>query len=100
MQDQETFIGTSAYATRQWPYVVMSQEASLTIESATAGYKRVWLVWRSPYEYNHRLSKSDRFDISAVATPPVRAWLAAHRGQVALDLRLPGLSLMRIDREG
>lgn len=97
MQDQETFIGTSAYATRQWPYVVLSEEGAVTIEAAAAGYKRIWLVWRSPYEYNHRLSKSDRFDILAEATPPVRAWLAAHQSQLALDLRLPGLSLVRID---
>jgi hypothetical protein len=100
MQDQETLIGTSAYATRKWPYVVLSEEASLTMEAVTAGYKRIWLVWRSPYEYNHRLSKSDRFDILALATPAVRAWLVAHRAQVALDLRLPGLSLVRIDTEG
>jgi mannosyltransferase len=76
-----------------------SEESSWTIEAMTARYKRVWLVWRSPREYNHRLSKSDPFDVFAEASPPVRAWLAAHQDQVALDLRLPGLSVVRVDRE-
>jgi mannosyltransferase len=98
-QDQETLIGTSVYRTREWPRVVLSEESSWTIEAMTARYKRVWLVWRSPREYNHRLSKSDPFDVFAEASPPVRAWLAAHQDQVALDLRLPGLSVVRVDRE-
>ncbi len=99
MQDQETLIGMSVYQTHKWPYLVLSEGGPSTLDATTVRYKRVWLVWRSPREYNHRLSKSDHFDVFAEATPPVRAWLAAHRGQVAIDLRLPGLSVVRVDME-
>lgn len=100
MQDQETLMGTSAYRTREWQYKVLGiGDSSSTLDAAVASHKRVWLVWRSPRESNHRLSKSEPFDVFAETTPPVRAWLSAHRGEVALDLRLPGLSVVRLDRE-
>jgi len=79
--------------------VLEPQGITAMLEAAATQSKRVWLVWRSPREYNHRLSKSDPFDVFDEATPPVRAWLAAQRDQVALDLRLPGLSVVRVDRE-
>jgi len=98
LQDEETLIGTSVYRTREWPYVVLEPGGeSGMLKDAAARYERVWLVWRSPRESNHRISKSAPFDIFAEATPPVRAWLAAHREQVALHLQLPGLSVVRVD---
>jgi hypothetical protein len=100
LQDQETLIGTSVYRTREWPYKVLETGAlSSTLETAVTGYKRAWLVWRSPRESNHRLSKSEPFDVFIEATPPVRDWLATHRSQVTLDLPLPGLSVVRVDME-
>lgn len=100
LQDYETLIGTAVYRTQEWRSVVLeSEEVSATLEEATSGHKRVWLVWRSPRESNHRHCKSDSFDIFNQATLPVRSWLVAHRDRVALDLRLPGLSVVRIDWE-
>lgn len=96
LEDMETLIGTAVYRTREWPALVLSEdEAAL---AAADAHGRVWLIWRSPAESNHRLSKSAPFDVFAAATPPVRAWLAARQAQVAFDLRLPGLSVVRIDR--
>jgi hypothetical protein len=101
LQDCETLIGTSAYWTQEWPLVVLEHgKASAVLEEEAAQHERVWLVWRSSRESNHRLCKSEPFDVFTEATPPVRAWLAAHRDQVAIDLRLPGLSVVRVDREG
>lgn len=98
VEDQETLIGTSVYRTREWPYVVLEPgEGSEMLEDAAARYERVWLVWRSPRESNHRISKSALFDIFAEATPQVRAWLADCRERVVLHLRLPGLSVVRVD---
>jgi hypothetical protein len=98
LQDYETLVGVSAYRTQEWPHVVLeSGEVSVALEDALVRHKRVWLVWRSPRESNHRLCKSEPFDIFAEAPPPVRAWLASYRDQVGLDLRLPGLSVVRVD---
>jgi mannosyltransferase len=98
MQDHETLIGTSVYQTKDWSYVVLQPgEEYVMLEEAIARYRRVWLVWRSPRESNHRLSKSETFDVFTEATPSVRAWLSAQRGAVGLDLRLPGLSVVRVD---
>lgn len=100
LQDNETLIGISAYRTSVWPHLVLSpDEASVALEDATTQYRRVWLVWRSPHESSHRLCKSAPFDVFEEATLPVRAWLGAHRGQITLDLRLPGISLVRVDAD-
>jgi uncharacterized membrane protein len=91
------------FAKEAWREATAAVEAGLeagdvvVLEDAAARYERVWLVWRSPRESNHQVSKSAPFDIFAEATPAVRAWLAAHRGRVALHLRLPGLSVVRVD---
>jgi len=97
LEDQETLIGTSVYRTRQWPYVVLDPSGIDAALEAAEHPRRVWLVWRSPRESNHRLSKSEPFDGFAEATPPVREWLDAHRMQVALDARLAGLCVIRVD---
>ncbi|MFQ6099687.1 MAG: glycosyltransferase family 39 protein [Anaerolineae bacterium] len=98
LEDPEALLGTSVYRTREWPYVVLeSGREREMLEQAMARHSRAWLVWRSPYESNHRLSKSAPFDLFAVAPPSVRAWLEAHRDRVGLDLRLPGLSVVRVD---
>lgn len=97
MQDAETLIGTSVYRTRAWPSVILEpgQETSL-LDEALGQHRRVWLIWRSPFESNHRLSKSVAFNVLQVAAPPVRDWLSVH--QVALNLSLPGLSVVRVER--
>jgi uncharacterized membrane protein len=100
LEDYETVIGLSAYRTREWPRLVLRPgEESALLDDAAARAPRVWLIWRSPRESSHRLSKSEPFDVFTEATLPVRDWLSAHRNQVALDLRLPGLSVVRLDRE-
>ena len=100
LQDYETLIGTTVYRTQEWQSVVLEPEGvSATLEEMAARYRRVWLVWRSPRESNHRLCKSEPFDVFSEATAPVRSWLTAHRDGIALDLRLPGISVVRIDRE-
>jgi mannosyltransferase len=100
LQDYETLIGMSAYWTQEWPYVVLEPGEALATLGEAAQCERVWLVWRSPHESNHRLCKSEPFDIFTEATPPVRAWLVAHQDQVAFDLRLPGMSVVRVDTGG
>jgi len=98
LQDQETLIGTSVYRTREWPSTVLEPgQEPATLAEAASRYSRIWLLWRSPRESNHRLSKSEAFDVFTEAAPQVQAWLATHRQQVALDLRLPGMSVVRID---
>jgi mannosyltransferase len=100
LQDYETLIGAEAYRTQEWQSVVLEpEEVSTTLEEMAVRHRRVWLVWRSPRESNHRLCKSEPFDIFNEATAPVRSWLVAHRDRIALDLRLPGMSVVRIDRE-
>ena len=100
LQDYETLIGTAAYRMQEWRSVVLEPErVSATLDETAARHRRVWLVWRSPRESGHRLCKSEPFDIFNEATLPVRSWLAVHRDQVALDLRLPGIGVVRIDRE-
>jgi mannosyltransferase len=99
-QDDETSIGMSVYRTKEWPYLILgASEASKLLQEALSQNRRVWLVWRSPHESNHRLSKSAPFDVFEEATFPVRGWLGTHRDQVALDLRLPGLCLVRVDAD-
>jgi mannosyltransferase len=100
LQDDETLIATTAYRTMEWPFVVLDpKEPSVMLEDMSAQHRRIWLVWRSPHESNHRLCKSEPFDVFVEATPPVRAWLMAQRERIVLDLRFPGLSLVRVDVE-
>jgi len=98
LQDYEAMVGTSVYREREWPQAVLVGIGDPTpLDVVAEGHKRVWLVWRSPREANHRLSKSELFDVFAEADPPTVTWLAAHRGQVALELRFPGLSVVRVE---
>jgi len=99
LQDYETLIGTSVYRMHKWPSMVLGEEAAATLWEAETQYERVWLVWRSLRESNHRLSKSERFDVFTEASLPVCKWLAAHRDQVTFDLKLPGISVVRVDVE-
>ncbi len=99
LQDYETLIGTSAYRTQEWPLLVLEPgwEAVMLTE-AMAQHDRVWLIWRSPYESNHRLCKSDPFDVFAEASLPVRVWLAGPRQEAfALNLKLPGITVVLLD---
>ena len=99
MEGTEGIIGTWAYRTREWPYAVLwPGEESKTLEEAAAQHSRVWLVWWSSHVSNHRVYTAPPFDVFAEAPPIVREWLAAHRQQVAFDLRLPGLSVVRVDQ--
>ena len=99
MEGAAGIIGTWAYRTREWPYAVLwPGEESKTLEEAAAQHGRVWLVWWSSRVSNHRVYTAPPFDVFAEAPPIVREWLAAHRQQVAFDLRLPGLSVVRVDQ--
>ncbi len=101
LQDQETLIAMSVYRNREWPYTVLAAGDEVpALEELTARHRRVWLVWRSPRESNHRLCKSDPFDIFSETPPAVRAWLTAQRPRVALELELPGITVLRIDTGG
>jgi hypothetical protein len=99
MEGTAGILGTWAYRTREWPYVVLwPGEESKTLEEAAAQHRRVWLIWWSSHVSNHRVYTAPPFDVFAEAQPIVREWLAAHRQQVAFDLRLPGLSVVRVDQ--
>ncbi len=99
--DEETVIGTSVYRRREWPYVVLSAgDAAAELTEAAAQHSRLWLVWRSSQESNHRLSKSAPVDILSEAGPEVGAWLRAHAAQVVSEARLPGMAVICIDTGG
>jgi hypothetical protein len=98
LQDYETLIGVSSYWAGGWPHTVLGEAADDDmLEDVVSGHERIWLVLRSPHESNHRLCKSDPFDAFADSSPIIRDWLMSYRERVALDLRLPGLSVVRID---
>jgi len=97
--DEETVLGTSVYRRQPWTYVVLSRgDAAALLEETAARHGRLWLVWRSTQESNHRLSKSAPPNPWDQAPPPLREWLAAHREQVAVDVRLPGMAILRLDQ--
>ncbi len=59
--------------------------------------RRVWLVYRRPFQATHNLSGSEPFGWQAETQLQILDWLQAHRPNLAEETTLPGVYLLRFD---
>lgn len=79
VQDTEGVVALRYYyrGTAQLQPIEMTRQPD-RLDQLTAGIDRVWLVYRSNLESNHRLTKSQPFDVFTQTDEATQRWLAAN----------------------
>ena len=68
------------------------------LDQLSAGYDRLWLVYRRPFESTHRLAGSDPFTWHDEQEPVIRDWLARHDRALVQEQTFPGVYVVLYDQ--
>jgi uncharacterized membrane protein len=72
------------------PQPATINQQTTPLDELSAGYDRMWLVYRRPFESTHRLAGSDPFTWHHEQEPTVHDWLVRHDPGLVKEETFPG----------
>ena len=97
--DQEEWTLLVRYYGCDLPVSSLSTTSLQALWTSLGPGERMWLLYRHRGESAHLVARSQPFDIFKDADPATAEWLEAHREHTTAHLRLPGVDLLRIEKD-
>lgn len=76
------------------PVPILIDKNPDALDRLSDGVERVWLVYRSQNESNHRFAKSLPFDVFTQTEPATQRWLAAHCSPPSGEWKFSGVTVL------
>jgi mannosyltransferase len=65
-----------------------------SLDDLSQGYRRLWLVYRRPFEPTHALAGSQPFSWQKDQEPAIQGWLVSHASGLAQETTFPGVYVL------
>lgn len=79
------------------PQIASINDTEVPLKTLIGDSRRVWLVFRRPFRPTHKLTGSEPYRWRDVSQADLKAWLQNHQADLATEVTLPGVYILRVD---